>query len=80
MAVTALKGYAASISRITGVTDPELLADIEDSMRNDIFHSTLDWQSPAEFARGAREAFELVSYLRTPAGKAEMAALMATMR
>lgn len=79
MTTTALKGYAASISRITGVTDPELLAEIEDTMRNDIFHSTLDWQSAAQFAAGAKEAHQLVTYLRSPEGAAEMAALMASM-
>lgn len=77
--MTALKGYAASINRATGVTDPELLAEIEDTMRNDIFHSTLDWQTPAQFAKGAREAHDLVSYMRSPAGAAEMAVLMVSM-
>ncbi len=62
-----LRGYAKSISEATGVTDAADLADIEDSMRNDIFHSTLDWQTKAQFNRGAREAWELVQIMRDPA-------------
>ena len=61
-----LRGYAKTISEATGVTDPEDLADIEDSMRNDIFHSTLDWQTKAQLMRGAREAWELVQIMRDP--------------
>lgn len=61
-----LKGYDATISEATGVTDPEDLADIEDSMRHDIFHSTLDWQTKAQLMRGAREAWELVQLMRDP--------------
>lgn len=72
---TELKGYALSISKATGVTNAADLADIEDSMRNDIFHSTLDWQSPAVFAKGAREAWEFVQLLRIPEGLAAMTAL-----
>lgn len=68
---TKLCGYAASISKYTGVTDPEDLADIEDSMRNDIFHSTLDWQSPEVFADGARQAWELVQLFRDPVALAK---------
>jgi hypothetical protein len=72
---TPLTGYAGSIAKYTGQTDPETLAEIEDIMRNVIFHSTLDWQTPAQFARGAREAWDVVSYTRTPEGIAEMARL-----
>jgi hypothetical protein len=61
--MTELRGYAKTISEATGVTDAEDLADIEDCMRHDIFHSTLDW---AQLARGAREAWEVVQLLRDP--------------
>lgn len=71
--------YAQSISKATGVTDAADLEEIEKTMRQDIFHSTLDWQSPAVFARGARDAWALVQYIRSPAGAAEMARLMAEM-
>ncbi len=33
---------------------------IEEIMRNDIFHSTLDWQTRTELRRGARQAAELL--------------------
>lgn len=66
--MTQLRGYAWSISQATGVTDPETLAEIEDSMRHDIFHSTLDWQTSAQFDKGAREAWELVQFFRSPEG------------
>jgi len=58
-----LKGYKLAISKATGVTDPEELARIEDCMRQDIFHSTLDWQTARQFDRGAREAVELLAAL-----------------
>lgn len=56
--------YARSISADTGVTNQADLDDIEDCMRHDIFHSTLDWQSREQFAAGAREAWALVQALR----------------
>ena len=40
--MTELRGYAKTISEATGVTDAEDLAEIEDVMRHEIFHSTLD--------------------------------------
>jgi hypothetical protein len=58
------KGYAKMISEATGVTDPEDLAYIEDIMRNDIFHSTLDWQSKKEFDDAAREAKALMPEMK----------------
>lgn len=71
---THFKGYAATIHAATGVTDAEDLADIEDSMRHDIFHSTLDWQTRDQLIAGAREAWALIRLLRNPA---VMAAAMA---
>lgn len=64
---TELRGYARTISEATGVTDPSDLADIEDSMRNDIFHSTLDWQTRDQLAAAARVAWDLVRLCRNPA-------------
>jgi hypothetical protein len=48
--------YKNLIKTYTGCTDNEV-DSIEDIMRNDIFHSTLDWQSPKQFRDGAREAY-----------------------
>ena len=50
--------YADLIANPTGGAFP-LLPVIETIMREDIFHSTLDWQSPAQFRAGAREAYAL---------------------
>lgn len=63
--------YSQTISEATGVTDPRLLGEIEETMRRDIFHSTLDWQTKAQLQEAAREAWALVQYLESPAGKAE---------
>ena len=46
------------ILAVTGAP-PKLLPTLERLMRRDVFHSTLDWQSSSEFARGARQAFAL---------------------
>lgn len=35
-------------------------AMVEDIMRNEVFHSTLDWQSAAKLRRGAREAWAIL--------------------
>ena len=51
-------GYAALIAKATGAPDAALPI-LEEIMRGEIFHSTLDWQSPAEFRRGARKAYQL---------------------
>ena len=61
-----LRGYAKTISEATGVTDAEDLADIEDVMRHDIFHSTLDWQTKQQLMDAAREAWEIVQIMRDP--------------
>ncbi len=48
--------YRSLITEATGVTDPAMLARIEDYMRNVIFHSTLDWQSRRQLFSAARTA------------------------
>jgi len=55
--------YQDLIVKVTGAnkTDAEY---IEDIMRNDIFHSTLDWQSRAELMRAARTAAKLLAEYR----------------
>ena len=72
-------GYLAAISKATGVDrlDLVLLRKIEDTMRNDIFHSTLDWQTPRQFNKGASEALELISHMDSPEGIAELEAIRA---
>lgn len=60
--------YHKLITEATGETDPQRLADIEESMRQDVFHSTLDWQSAAELRKGAKQAVlilaEIAAYRR----------------
>ena len=56
--------YTALIAAATGAPDVHL-ATLENIMREEIFHSTLDWQSAEQFADGAREAYAL--YLSSPA-------------
>jgi len=53
-----LTGYQAMIQDATGAPE-KLLPTLERIMRRDVFHSTLDWQSAAEFDCGARQAFAL---------------------
>lgn len=67
-----LKGYAKSIVDDTGC-DPSDAEEIEEIMRHDIFHSTLDWQSKAEFKKGAIEAYEQLKFMRSPEGIKYMA-------
>lgn len=55
--------YRKLIIETTGVNDKDA-AYIENIMREDIFHSTLDWQSPKIFARGAREAVAMLKVYR----------------
>jgi hypothetical protein len=55
--------YQKLISEATNRTDPYELELIEECMRNDVFHSTLDWQTPEQFAKGAREAVEVLKAL-----------------
>ncbi len=53
-----LTGYAADIQKATGAPR-HLLGLIENIMRQEVFHSTLDWQTRAEFDRGAKRAYAL---------------------
>jgi hypothetical protein len=50
--------YAALIAEATGASE-SLLPILEHIMREEVFHSTLDWQSRAEFRTGARKAHRI---------------------
>jgi len=41
------------------LTDAQI-EEIEESVRQDIFHSTLDWQTRSQLKRGIREAYQLL--------------------
>ena len=55
--------YQQIIVEVTGAgtKDAEY---IEDIMRNDIFHSTLDWQTRAQLGRAAKKAVKLLKAYR----------------
>lgn len=55
--------YERMIVEDTGCSVEES-GKVETVMRLDVFHSTLDWQSRAEFRRGAREAWRLMNERR----------------
>jgi len=59
--------YQKSIIEITGC-NKEDAAEVEDYMRNTYFHSTLDWQSKAQFNKGARESYQDILWMRSPEG------------
>lgn len=61
---TNIKGYAVIIWEATGITDPLVLAEIEDIMRHDIYHSTLDWQTRDQLKNTAIEALEIIKELK----------------
>jgi len=48
--------YQKRIQEVTGCTADEARA-VEDIMRHDIFHSTLDWQPRALFDKAAKVAY-----------------------
>lgn len=56
--------YASLIAAATGAPESRL-ALLENLMRDEIFHSTLDWQSAEELSEGARRAHDL--YRSAPA-------------
>ena len=55
-----MRGYHTIISEATKVTDFQDLEAIEDCMRQDIFHSTLDWQTREQLQAAAVEAWMII--------------------
>ena len=54
-----MSSYQNAIIEDTGC-NPAAAAMIEHIMREDIFHSTLDWQTQAELRRAARKAAKIL--------------------
>ncbi|MGH9327536.1 MAG: hypothetical protein ACRD2B_12755 [Terriglobia bacterium] len=54
-----MSAYIKAIMEDTGC-NPDDAAMIEDIMRNEIFHSTLDWQTRAQFCQGARQGARIL--------------------
>ena len=55
--------YRELIKKAVGCNDKDA-ADIEEIMRDTIFHSTLDWQTKAQLTRAARLGAEVLKELR----------------
>lgn len=62
--------YRRIIMEATGCTAAEV-GDVEDIMRDVVFHSTLDWQTHAELVEGARRAYEVYQEFKVEAGANE---------
>ncbi len=60
--------YRDIISSATGVTDLEVIGELEEIMRHDIFHSTLDWQTREELEDAARLAVKVREELEEAGG------------
>ena len=69
------KGYRQSIIEVTNC-DPKDAEEIENYMRDIYFHSTLDWQSKAQFNKGAKESYQDILWMRSPEGIEYMKQLM----
>jgi len=69
------------IQRATGAPRRDL-ALIENIMRDDIFHSTLDWQTSEQLTQAARQAFALLESNRDlyETGRASALAVFESMR
>jgi outer membrane receptor for ferrienterochelin and colicin len=67
-----MHGYRQIIHEATGITRADDLEEIEDVMRQHIFHSTLDWQTREQLSAAAIEAWGIIQYLRSPEGCAMM--------
>ena len=59
-----LTNYQQIISEATGVTDPTDLKEIEEYMRECIWHSTLDWQTREQLASSAVVAWNECQLMR----------------
>ena len=51
--------YLDFIKKVTTCTDDEAVV-IEDIMRHDIFHSTLDWQTEKQLKKAAKMGYEIM--------------------
>lgn len=60
-----LKGYAKLIHEALPEAPIGDLARIEDIMRHDIVHSTLDWLSLDAFNKAAKDAFDVFLILKS---------------
>jgi hypothetical protein len=66
--MTKLSYYAKQIIESTGCKESEV-AEVEDIMRNDVLHSTLDWLTKPQFKKAAKDAYEVYLFLHSETGK-----------
>ena len=57
--------YAQMIAEISGYQDECIISEIEEVMRNSIFHSTLDWIEREDFIEGVNQAVEILRMEKT---------------
>lgn len=70
MAKHGLSDYEKNIMADTGCAESEVVL-VEEIMRRDVLHSTLDWLTPDEFRRAALEAFAVFKMLHRPGHRLE---------
>ena len=52
--------YHTVISQITGIQDFQDLQRLESCLRDDVFHSTLNWQTEKQFQEGVQKALKVL--------------------
>ena len=67
--------YQKLIIAVTGCNEQDA-AEIEDYMRHVIFHSTLDWQTKAQFNKAAKTAWNDIQFMRSPEGQKMLAEML----
>jgi hypothetical protein len=60
--------YSELIIKATGCQESDA-EEIEDYMRDIIFHSTLDWQTRKQLEEAAKEAYSDILFMRSPEGQ-----------
>ena len=55
-----MSGYEKDVIEVTGCSAGDAVM-IEHIMREEIFHSTLDWQTATQFNRAARKAAKILA-------------------
>jgi hypothetical protein len=68
--------YQKQIIEATKCTEQEVV-EVEDIMRNEVVHSTLDWLTKRQFNKAAKDAYEVYKYLNSEQGKKYVAEYMA---
>lgn len=62
--MTRLTIYQKIIMEATGCDEKDV-ENVETILRQDVFHSTLDWQTREQLVKGAKEAYEIYNQTRS---------------